>query len=201
MPGSSPGEAVHNILDPIKGAIECVGSGHLQFREHPPLGSLQTATLNAGEGLTVPAAGAYAPSLTISIELVFVPIHCPEDEERGPYRCRQAGYILALGDAERKELVAYHWHPMQQVSPEVKPHMHVGESRLPQGAKLHVPTPRTSVETFLTVAIETFGARPLVDREVWEPIMTGSQERYEIYRSWSNRDDSPSADDLTAGPS
>lgn len=196
MPGNSPGEAVHNFLDPIKRAIECVGSGHLQYRAHPPVGSLQSATLNGGDGITVPAVGPYAPSLTITLELNFVPIHCPEDAIRGPYRCKGAGYILAIGDSDRSELLAYHWHPFADVSPEKQPHAHVGKKHIPQVDTIHIPTPRVTVEDFLAAAIDSFGAQPLVDRETWEPMLTESRERHEEYRSWGDRTDSPAPEDL-----
>lgn len=199
MPGNSPGEAVRNFLDPIKQAFECVGSGHLHHRDHPPLDSIQSATLNGGEGICVPAVGPYAPSITITADLLFVPIHCPEDEVRGPYRCRGAGYILSIGDCDRNELISFHWHPLQKVSPETKPHMHVGKSRIAQTNTLHIPTPRTSVEDFLMTAIESFGAQPLVGRDTWEPLMTGSRGVYETYRSWDGRHDSPEASDLSSG--
>jgi hypothetical protein len=196
LPGSSPGEAVTNFLDPIKTAIECIGNGHLHHGDHPPLDTIQTATLNAGEGLKVRAEGPYDPCLTVSIELNFKAIHCPDDIERGPYRCRQTSYILALEDSDARELVAFHWHPLQKVSPEVKPHMHVGEARVPQLNRLHVPTPRTSVEDFLILAIESFGVVPMVDEATWRPVLMGSKGIYEQYRSWSERDAAPGPDDI-----
>lgn len=189
MPGNSPGEAVDNFLRPIKAAIECLGSGHLHYRDHPPLDTVQTATLNAGEGIRVPAAGAHAPTLRVTIELHFIPVYCPEDEIRGPYRCRSASYILALYDANDREMVSFHWHPIQTASPFLKPHMHVGEASMPQLERLHVPTPRITVEEFLAMAIESFGAQPRIVG--WPDRLRQSRERHEQYRSWADGAEAP----------
>ena len=80
------------------------------------------------------------------------------------------------------------------MSPEKWPHFHVGEGVLAQHARLHIPTPRVTVEEFIEIAIDSFGAGTVVEEDVWRPLLHESRQRHEKYRSWANRDDAPVRD-------
>ncbi len=193
MPGNSPSEAVENFVTPIKDALSCLGDSAVIYRDHPPLDTIQTLTLNGGEGLEVPVDGDYAPKLLIEVEMSYLVIHCPDDEDRGPYRCTTCAYILRIKQGNA-ELMSFHWHPGQNVSPERLPHFHVGESRLPQMQTLHIPTPRVSVEEFIQTTIEAFGVRPTVDEKTWRELLDSTLGPHREYRSWSERYEAPYQD-------
>ena len=111
----------------------------------------------------------------------------------GPYKCTSAGYVYSLSDADGAELVSYHWHPLSDPRSDVRPHFHVGERFLRQDARLHVPTPRVSIEEFIRTAIATFGVEATVDEDIWTELLHESQQRHEEYRTWHDRRDAPLA--------
>lgn len=80
---------------------------------------------------------------------------------------RTAGYAYALHDCERRELLAYHWHPSGS-SPVVWPHLHLGgrllrpELALPFGGT-HWPTERVTLTAVLLAVIADLGVEPLRD--------------------------------------
>jgi hypothetical protein len=186
LPGNSPGEAVSNFLDPVKDAIQCLGDGVLVYRAHPGLGVLEAVTLNGGEGMAV-RSDLYG-RLRVEVNFQYVVVQSADD--RGPFRCSTRGYIFSISDSDDAELMSYHWHPLS-VSPDLGPHMHVGQKVLPQNATLHVPTPRMTVEDLVEHAIDSFGAGPAIDDDTWRPLLADSRERHVAYRDWHGRDDAP----------
>lgn len=83
---------------------------------------------------------------------------------------RTVGYAYAIRDRERRELLAYHWHPGGS-SPFVWPHLHLGGRLLrtdvarPFG-RTHWPTERVTLTAVLRAAIAGLGVEPL--RDDWE---------------------------------
>ena len=113
---------------------------------------------------------------------------------RGPYRCQSIAYALGVheeteGGTER-ELVSYHWHPNTR-SPFTQPHFHVGKTRVEQDQRLHVPTPRFTVEDFVEMLIDSFGVAATVDEETWRALLAESREIHERYRSWGEYGEAP----------
>jgi hypothetical protein len=158
----------------------------LVYRSHPPLGAAQTAKLGAGEPAMV-TSSVYG-SLALTVNLIFVVLE--EDGPRGPFRCSSRSYVMGLKEPDGAEVISYHWHP-ESVSPETGPHFHIGERRVRQVVRLHVPTPRVSVEEFVRTAIQSFGVEPTVDEDVWRPLLDESQHVHETWRSWHDRRDAP----------
>ena len=101
---------------------------------------------------------------------------------------------MILSDASAAKIFSAHWHPFQNVSPVTRPHVHVGELRLPQLQGLHIPTPRLSVEQFIEFAIRSFGAQPTVDEATWKPLLDKSHARHALWRTWQNHDEAPFSD-------
>lgn len=191
MPGSSPGEAVAAFLDPVKSALRVLDcEGVLVYRDHPPLDAVQTATLERGEGMRVAATGPYS-HLRLLVVLEFKVIRCEEDEVRGPYRCTSVGYIFELQDASNTEIVSYHWHPTHRASPVTKPHAHVGDKYVEQMARLHIPTPRVTVEEFVEVCIDQFGAATRMEEDAWRERLGESLDRHRQYREWGTHAEAP----------
>jgi hypothetical protein len=189
LPGNTPGEAVSAFLDPIKLALGSIGSPHIQYRDHPPIGKLQAATLNNSEPYRL--ASDLHGHLFIEMTLQYYVI---EDEgQMGPYRCTSAGYALGLADDQHKEMVSYHWHPNSE-SPEIKPHFHVGEGYMRQQGRLHVPAPRVTVEQFIETLVDSFGVQPASDD--WREMLAYTRGVHEEWRTWGEHGETPTEDAL-----
>ena len=193
MAGNSPGEAVEAFLSPLKLAISVLGDAVLVTRSHPPLGAIQVVTLNSSAPWKVESDHPNYESLHLELTLNFVVVEAVG--ELGPYKTSSRGYIMSLGDASKRELVSFHWHPLADVTSEHRPHFHVGEAFVPTAARMHVPTPRISVEEFITLAIDSFGAHPVVDEDIWRPLLADGRETYERYRQWGTHGDTPEFND------
>lgn len=189
MPGDSPGEAVSNFLAPIKAAISVLGNAHVTCRAHPDVGKRESAVVNRGDGLRVESS-VYG-TLKVLIQFGFVVLLCAPDDPRGTYRCSIRLYAHSLYDANGERVIAFHYHP-ESVSEDRGPHMHIGNTKVLQAAELHVPTPRITVEEFVTMTIDSFGAVPTVDEDVWRPLLEGSRQVHERWRNWHHRTDAPS---------
>jgi hypothetical protein len=187
LPGDSPREAVQAFLEPVRRAVSCVTPGVLVFSKNPGLGQITSATVEGGSPVRV--ASSHYDFLHLELTLNFKVIE--DEDDRGPYRCTSLGYVLSLSDAKQAELVSFHWHPFSEVASDVGTHVHLGEAYVAQKNRLHIPTPRISVEEFLRLAIDSFGAHALVPEEVWRSALNDSQAVHEEHRTWHGRHDMP----------
>jgi len=119
--------------------------------------------------------------------------------ERGPWRVQTAGYYYGFDDADGREILAYHWHPVDV--PDVPfPHIHVGpgvvrrESLSLGGLSLrhnavradvgraHLPTRRIAFEDVVRLAIEQLGVEPL--HAGWDAVLRETRSSFSRNRTW-----------------
>lgn len=105
---------------------------------------------------------------------------------RGPdqrsWRVHTLGYAYELLDPADRRIVAYHWHP-QPYNRVKSPHLHVPSHTAPVDlSRVHLPTPRVSLEAVLRFAIDELGVEPL--REDWRAVLEASERAYLAGRTW-----------------
>jgi hypothetical protein len=111
-----------------------------------------------------------------------------EDPVNGPWRVTTAGYKYTIETEDAEEILGYHWHP-DSPSPFKYPHLHLGKGaqigrRELEGAKLHLPTGRVSMEDFIRLVVEVFNARA---REDWRDVLSRTARRFWDFASWGKR--------------
>lgn len=180
MPGNSPDEAVAYFLEQIKTALSVLTAPHL-VRPPGALGVVQAATLRDGPVRIGSDFPKYA-GFQIDVKLQYAVIEDPSPQ--GHYRCTSHQYIYTLYDDQQRKILAFHWHPGSN-SPEEWPHCHVGEAFIPQRDRLHIPTERLTVEQFVRIAVESFGARATSDD--YAEVLDITQQAHEEHRSWASR--------------
>ncbi|MCX6020171.1 MAG: hypothetical protein NTZ05_00270 [Chloroflexi bacterium] len=175
MAGRSPAAAVTNFVAPLQKVASLITDSVLVRTGHAPGQAHLLAFRNAEP---VRLRGGVRLQLRIRHHYRVVSDDAPE---RGPWRVQTAAYDYSLRDLENREIVAYHWHPNSQSDTEY-PHLHVFDGEL---AHAHLPTGRVALEDVVRLAIERFRVPPKVGaKEDWRAVLTGSQRRFEVWRSW-----------------
>ena len=104
--------------------------------------------------------------------------------EHGPVKVTTTAYYYSIENKDKKELVAYHWHPEGTSIP--FPHIHVGkgviEDKVHTLQEKHFPTGRIALEQVLALAVEEFGVRPI--KPEWKAILGETLARFEKWKTW-----------------
>lgn len=177
MAGRTPAEAVNAYLGPLSRAVSCVTKGVLNVSPGGYVPEQEPHLLVFGSGFEV-LRGGFVLTLQQGYAIV------PAEGERGPWKCSTTWYQYSLDDAERHEIVAYHWHP-GGASDVRRPHLHLGAGAGVQHegvARAHLPTGRVSIEDFLLLAICDLGVEPL--RQNWRDILEGARDVFEDWQTW-----------------
>ena len=96
------------------------------------------------------------------------------DVGQNPFDCHLAGYWYSIFTVDDDEIVTFHWTPDTSGPERAYPHLHVGSVVSSQSSvlpdrfhKLHLPTERISVESFVRFSIEELGVeiRPGFNRQ------------------------------------
>ena len=85
----------------------------------------------------------------------------------GTWTVRTFAYVFRLGDAEDREILAFHWHPGGEGF--AAPHLHIGHAAAerirPELQKAHIPTGIIVVEDFILLAVREFEIPAVPDVE------------------------------------
>ena len=166
MPGRTPAEAVGEYVDAIQRAVSCitdavVGVGGGYYVSDSP----HILTLNERR----PVRLRRMPDVWLAFRKYY---RIVESEIRhAPWTVEEEGYEYSIMDADRREVLAYHWHPMGRSS-FITQHLHIGHGAMLGRDELqtaHLPTGRVSLADTIRLLIRDFGATPR--RPDWESIL------------------------------
>jgi len=191
MPGDSAAAAVSEFVGPLQQALSCIATGKITTRRggsRPKVGDEQQWSLNDGGGVTLKRNAALRRQQRGALEFhAHMWWRVIEDarEGYGPYRVTTTGYDYSLVSGESDEVWAMHWHTVG-TSPELKPHLHLGDTLLAEHATVtsgtHLRTGRMTFETAIRWCI-AFGAEPL--HADWEDRLALAEAPHLLFRSWS----------------
>lgn len=157
MVGRTSAEAVHHFIEPLQRALSCVTDAVI----HVSSGYFPRAEPHGAELSENPAAlrtrGSNSIHLFVTISYVIEHV-----DGREPWRVRVTGHNFTLDDSSRREILAYHWHPVG-VSAVTMPHLHLGPGALVGRDELrvaHLPTGAVALADVIRLAITDFGVVP-----------------------------------------
>lgn len=178
LAGRTPALAVEAFLEPLRRSLSCVTQSIIRVSGYHP--TPDPLVLVLGDGGPVSLRGEQDTFLTVGQRYRLVEDVGP----RGPWKVQTAGYLYAVDDGERREILAYHWHP-EGPSTITTPHLHLGpgaEISRPDLPAAHLPSGRVSVEEVIRLLIVHLGVAPL--RDDWRDIVDEAQAQHEAWRTW-----------------
>lgn len=170
MTGRTPAEAIQRELDSLQLTLSCVTDsvlnnfGGYHAAERPHLVTL-------GDGGRVRLSGG--SRLQLAFTQHYRVIESPG--AAGPWTVTIVAYYYTVQDADRHEVFAYHWHPLQRGAV-TRPHLHlgygakVGRSEI---ANAHLPSEGVSLESIVRLLITELGVD--AQRTDWEDILARSE--------------------------
>ena len=166
MRGRTSAEAVNNYRQHAQRLVSCVSNSVVDVAGgYHPASRPHSLLLNNGQ----PATLGGESRLGLQLQQSYL-IDAPA--VRGDlWTVRVIGYAYTLLDADRREVLSYHWHPMGK-SPLVTPHLHLEQGALvgrPEVRDAHLPTGAIPVGTFLRFPIQDLQVTP--ERHDWESIL------------------------------
>ena len=122
-----------------------------------------------------PVALAGAHKMMLNVEPYF---RIRRHETQGaPHHIEIVGYRYVVYDSERREILAYHWHPRRRgfFQP---PHLHLGAGAEigfhPLVTKPHLPTGHIALGDVIRFLIQDLSVLP--GRSDWEAVLLGTRE-------------------------
>ena len=166
MPGRTPAEAVGEYVGAIQRAVSCitdaiVGVGGGYYISDTP------HTLELNERRPVRLGGTSRLWMAFSRYYRIIKYDSP----RAMWTVEEVGYRHRIMDSDRRETLAYHWHPMGRSS-FIAQHLHIGHGAMlgrEEFHTAHLPTGRVSLADIIRLLIRDFGATPR--RPNWESIL------------------------------
>ena len=166
MPGRTPAEAVGEYVDTVQRVVSCitdavveVGGGY--YVSNTP----HTLALSERR----PARVGGMSRLWLAFRQYYRVIR--HDPPRTMWTVEEVGYRYRIMDDDRREILAYHWHPMGRSS-FITQHLHIGHGAMlgrEEFQTAHLPTGRVSLADILRLLIRDFGAVPR--RRDWESVL------------------------------
>jgi hypothetical protein len=97
-------------------------------------------------------------------------------------------YLYSILDAERKDLIGFHYHPELDDDPVLYPHIHVYADADERYSffnlhKRHIPSGRVPLEDVIEWLIVELDVKPL--REDWQSVLKETREKFKQNRTWS----------------
>ena len=176
MPSKTAAEAVERYRSSIQRILSCVTRDVISLQGAPGRspydpGDVQHVIELGGPGV-VRLTGAEQLSLRV---LFRYQIGSTGEQGRG-WDVTTRAYYYAVRDADRGEVVAYHWHPEGSGSV-TDPHLHVGRAIVGPALqfgnryihRMHFPTGEVSLAAIIRLLVEEFGVRPL--RDDWREVL------------------------------
>ncbi len=168
MPGRTPAEAVGEYVDTIQRAVSCitdaiVGVGGGYYVSDSP----HILTLNERRPVRLGGMSRIWLAFRKYYRIVESEIH------HAPWTVIEEGYEYSILDDDRREILAYHWHPMGRSS-FISQHLHIGHGAIfgrEEFQTAHLPTGHVSIADILRLLIRDFGIIPR--RRDWESVLIG----------------------------
>lgn len=185
------------MKDWLQQALSCVTDAVLTVSPNGYQPSDAPHRLSLGDGTPVLLRAPLSSGATRVGLSVFQAYRIVRAGERSVWRIQTVAYQYALDDSDRREILAYHWHP--HIENVVYPHLHinrgavpreVGSTRLaptqivllPEMAQAHLPTRRIALEDMLRLLIEQFRVEPI--RRDWDAVLQRTRESFKVGRTW-----------------
>ena len=173
MTGRTPAEAVDTFTWPLRQAIACVSRAVADVAGgYFPSVESHSFMLNRGEPVRLRGESRVHLDLTVLYQIV------ERTGQQYRWQVVTTGYYYTLMDANQREIVGFHWHPVGR-SPIVEPHLHLGPGAQIGYERLHrahVPTGPVSIQDVLRFAIVDLGVEPLIDLETALQILATTPE-------------------------
>lgn len=166
MTSRTPAGAVSEYVDLIQLAVSCVSDSVVTVRGgYYPSDTPHSLQLN--EGTPVRLGG------TSRLWLSFHQFYRVSESEipRAGWTVVESGYRYRIMNAERREILSYHWHPGGR-SPIAFHHLHIGNGAMVGREELqtaHLPTGYVSAGDIIAMLIRDFSVSPR--RPDWESIL------------------------------
>ena len=170
MISRSPAEAVSDYVSSIQRVVSCVSDGVVSVD-----GGYYVADaphiLRLNQGRSVRIGGASGIRLAFYQYYRVIQTEVP----RVQWMVSEEGYEYKILDADGREIIVYHWHPVEH-NPIAFHHLHleygaeVGREELQTA---HLPTGHVSVADIIRLLIVDFGATP--QRGDWESVLDAFQ--------------------------
>jgi hypothetical protein len=176
LAGNTPARAVRAFLDQLQHAVSCVTHAKLLASGYQPAADPHALTFAGPRELPLRGPQPWHLALVIHYQVVRV------DADRSAWRVTTATYAFELLFTAGQRVVAYHWHPQPHNRVRV-PHLHVPQHTVPVDlSRVHLPTPRVSLEPILRFAIEELGVVPL--RRDWRAVLDETERIFLHDRTW-----------------
>lgn len=96
-------------------------------------------------------------------------------------------YLYSILDADRNDLIGFHFHPELNEDPVQYPHVHVYADADKRFSFLnlhrrHIPSGRVALEDVIHWLIDELKVKPL--REDWEKVLTATREKFKSKQTW-----------------
>ncbi len=165
--GRTPAEAVGEYIDATQLLVSCVtdavvGVGGGYYASDRP----HTLSLNDRRHIRIRGTSRLWLFLRQYYRIIESGI------PRTPWTVIETGYEYSIMDADQREILAYHWHPMGQSS-FISQHLHIGHGAMTAREELHtahLPTGYVSLPDIIRLLIRDFGAIPR--RGDWESVLS-----------------------------
>jgi len=150
--GRTPAAAIETLRSALQQVVSCVTPAVLKVEVEAI-----EAKLSVSGGLA--RAGGRAP-ITLTIRHAAGLVHDATGDNSG-WQARTIGYMYTLDDADGREILAYHWHPLGR-GLEKEPHLHLGAGAGAIRSELtraHLATGFVTAVALVRLVVMHFGVR------------------------------------------
>ena len=166
MRGRTSAEAVNNYRQHVQGLVSCVTNSVVDVAGgYHPGPNPHSLLLNNGQPVGLGGSSKFGLQLQQSY-LIDPPM------SRGDmWAVRIIAYAYTLFDADQREVLNYHWHPIGN-SRVATPHLHLEQGAMvgrPEVRDAHLPTGPIAIGAFLRLLVQDLSVAP--ERQDWEPIL------------------------------
>lgn len=184
MPSRTAAEAVEHYRTSIQRTLTCVTRDVISLQGAPGRSPYDPGVDDHVMELGRPGVVRLTGAEQLSLRVLFrYQIGSTGEHGRG-WDVTTRAYYYAVRDADRDEVVAYHWHPEGSGSV-TDPHLHVGRAIVGPALqfgnryihRMHFPTSQVSLAAFIRLLIEEFGVRPL--RDDWDAVLREHGDDYQ----------------------
>jgi hypothetical protein len=170
----TPKEAVERYAEPIRTTLTCITDAIVSYR-----GGVYPGKIHSLSFLNSSSIGRLFGT---DLSLFFSQRYSLQQSSENEWKIKTEGYWYTVKDEEDKEILAYHWHPVDQ--PYKEPHLHLKMLAPSRGefARAHVPTGRISIETLALFLIRDLYVKP--HGTDWQAVIQRNHDLFEQSRNW-----------------